>query len=452
MFDPNRLNPGQSQGSARNILSISSLNSMAKNILMRELGQVWLSGEISNFVAASSGHWYFSLKDNKAQVKGAMFKGANSRVSKTPKNGDKIIVRASVSLYEPRGDYQIIVEYMEQDGEGLLKQQFEALKNKLMHEGLFATQTKQALPEHIRRVGVVTSATGAALHDILTVLEQRNPAIEVIVYPSQVQGAPATAQIVRALHIANQRNEVDVLIVGRGGGTLEDLWCFNEEAVARAIFGSRLPIVSAVGHEVDITIADFVADVRAATPSQAAELVSQDTQRWFDALNQCERRLRQGMQQLQSNAQHRIEQLTAKLIQNHPKYTLQQQAQYLDQLTMRLQKEMTAHLNQSVNRVTHAQQTLMRCNPKHRIDLQQSHLHNLATRLNQAQINTMSNAQTELKRLAGLLNSVSPLATLSRGYSITKHSNEIIVDPSQVQSGDEITTQLKQGEIRSIVR
>ncbi len=452
MFESNRLNPAQSQGSARNILSISSLNSMAKNILMRELGQVWLSGEISNFVAASSGHWYFSLKDNKAQVKGAMFKGANSRVSKTPKNGDKIIVRAIVSLYEPRGDYQIIVEYMEQDGEGLLKQQFEALKNKLMHEGLFATQTKQALPEHIRRVGVVTSATGAALHDILTVLEQRNPAIEVIVYPSQVQGAPATAQIVRALHIANQRNEVDVLIVGRGGGTLEDLWCFNEETVARAIFGSRLPIVSAVGHEVDITIADFVADVRAATPSQAAELVSQDTQRLFDALNQYERRLRQGMQQLQSNAQHRIEQLTAKLIQNHPKYTLQQQAQHLDQLTMRLQKEMTAHLNQSVNRVTHAQQTLMRCNPKHRIDLQQSHLHNLATRLKQAQINTMSNAQTELKRLAGLLNSVSPLATLSRGYSITKHNNEIIIDPSQVKSGDEITTQLKQGEIRSIVR
>ncbi|UTP71633.1 exodeoxyribonuclease VII large subunit [Alteromonas sp. LMIT006] len=452
MFESNRLNPGQSQGSARNILSISSLNSMAKNILMRELGQVWLSGEISNFVAASSGHWYFSLKDNKAQVKGAMFKGANSRVSKTPQNGDKIIVRASVSLYEPRGDYQIIVEYMEQDGEGLLKQQFEALKNKLMQEGLFATQTKQALPEHIRRVGVVTSATGAALHDILTVLEQRNPAIEVIVYPSQVQGAPATAQIVRALHIANQRNEVDVLIVGRGGGSLEDLWCFNEEAVARAIFGSRLPIVSAVGHEVDITIADFVADVRAATPSQAAELVSQDTQRLFDALNQYERRLRQGVQQLQSNAQHRIEQLTAKLIQNHPKYSLQQQAQHLDQLTMRLQKEMAAHLNQSVNRVTHAQQTLMRCNPKHRIDLQQSHLHNLTTRLKQAQINTMSNAQTELKRLAGLLNSVSPLATLSRGYSITKHGNEIIVAPSQVRSGDEITTQLKQGEIRSIVR
>ncbi|MBE1287838.1 MAG: exodeoxyribonuclease VII large subunit [Alteromonadaceae bacterium] len=452
MFESNRLNPGQSKGSARNILSISSLNSMAKNILMRELGQVWLSGEISNFVAASSGHWYFSLKDNKAQVKGAMFKGANSQVSKTPKNGDKIIVRASVSLYEPRGDYQIIVEYMEQDGEGLLKQQFEALKNKLMQEGLFATQTKQALPEHIRTVGVVTSATGAALHDILTVLKQRNPAIEVIVYPSQVQGEPATAQIVRALHIANQRNEVDVLIVGRGGGSLEDLWCFNEEAVARAIFGSRLPIVSAVGHEVDITIADFVADVRAATPSQAAELVSQDTQRLFDALNQYERRLRQGMQQLQSNAQHRIEQLTAKLIQNHPKYSLQQQAQHLDQLTMRLQKEMTAHLNQSVNRVTHAQQTLMRCNPKHRIDLQQSHLRNLATRLKQAQINTMSNAQTELKRLAGLLNSVSPLATLSRGYSITKHGNEIIVAPSQVRSGDEITTQLKQGEIRSIVR
>lgn len=452
MFESNRPNPAQSQGSSRNILSISSLNSMAKNILMRELGQVWLSGEISNFVAASSGHWYFSLKDNKAQVKGAMFKGANSRVAKQPKNGDKIIVRASVSLYEPRGDYQIIVEYMEQDGEGLLKQQFEALKNKLMQEGLFATQTKQALPEHIRRVGVITSASGAALHDILTVLEQRNPAIEVIVYPSQVQGSSATAQIVRALHIANQRNEVDVLIVGRGGGSLEDLWCFNEEPVARAIFGSRLPIVSAVGHEVDVTIADFVADVRAATPSQAAELVSQDSQRIFDNIAQYESRLSQALGRLQNNAQHRIEQLTAKLIQNHPKYRLQQQAQHLDQLTMRLQKEITASLNQASTRLTQANQTLLQRNPKHRIDLQQSHLRNLSARLEQAQHTTLCNAQTELNRLAGLLNSVSPLATLSRGYSITKQGEHVIQHPSQVKSGDEITTQLKDGEIRSIIR
>ena len=452
MFESNRPNPAQSQGSSRNILSISSLNSMAKNILMRELGQVWLSGEISNFVAASSGHWYFSLKDNKAQVKGAMFKGANSRVAKQPKNGDKIIVRASVSLYEPRGDYQIIVEYMEQDGEGLLKQQFEALKNKLMQEGLFATQTKQALPEHIRRVGVITSASGAALHDILTVLEQRNPAIEVIVYPSHVQGSSATAQIVRALHIANQRNEVDVLIVGRGGGSLEDLWCFNEEPVARAIFGSRLPIVSAVGHEVDVTIADFVADVRAATPSQAAELVSQDSQRLFDNIAQYESRLSQALGRLQNNAQHRIEQLTAKLIQNHPKYRLQQQAQHLDQLTMRLQKEITASLNQASTRLTQANQTLLQRNPKHRIDLQQSHLRNLSGRLEQAQHTTLCNAQTELNRLAGLLNSVSPLATLSRGYSITKQGERVIQHPSQVKSGDEITTQLKDGEIRSIIR
>ena len=452
MFESNRPNPAQSQGSSRNILSISSLNSMAKNILMRELGQVWLSGEISNFVAASSGHWYFSLKDNKAQVKGAMFKGANSRVAKQPKNGDKIIVRASVSLYEPRGDYQIIVEYMEQDGEGLLKQQFEALKNKLMQEGLFATQTKQALPEHIRRVGVITSASGAALHDILTVLEQRNPAIQVIVYPSQVQGSSATAQIVRALHIANQRNEVDVLIVGRGGGSLEDLWCFNEEPVARAIFGSRLPIVSAVGHEVDVTIADFVADVRAATPSQAAELVSQDSQRLFDNIAQYESRLSQALGRLQNNAQHRIEQLTAKLIQNHPKYRLQQQAQHLDQLTMRLQKEITASLNQATTRLTQANQTLLQRSPKHRIDLQQSHLRNLSGRLEQAQHTTLCNAQTELNRLAGLLNSVSPLATLSRGYSITKQGERVIHHPSQVKSGDEITTQLKDGEIRSIIR
>lgn len=442
---------GSNTAQSRNILSISSLNGMAKNVLMREIGQVWLSGEISNFVAAASGHWYLTLKDNKAQVKGAMFKGANSRVSKRPKNGDKVIVRASVSLYEPRGDYQIILEYMEQDGEGLLKQQFEALKNQLMQEGLFATQTKQALPEHIKRVGVVTSATGAALHDILTVLGHRNPAIEVVVYPTQVQGQPATQQIVKTIHIANQRNEVDVLIVGRGGGSLEDLWCFNEEAVARAIFASRLPVVSAVGHEVDVTIADFVADVRAATPSQAAELVSTDGNRLLEAITFIERRLNNAYQQCQQKAQHRLEQLTSQLYHYHPKHQLQQQAQHLDQLTMRLHQ-------QSQNAMTHAQQEhnrllqrLQQGNPLHRIQLQEQALASFSRRLEHAQRQQLKDSQQELKRLAGLLQSVSPLATLSRGYSITRRGEEVIQDAETLCPGDEITTQLHRGDIRSKV-
>ena len=259
-----------------NIYSVSQLNQSVRLMLENQLGQVWLTGEISNFTQPVSGHWYLSLKDENAQVRCAMFRMKNLRVGFRPSNGMQVLVRASVSLYEPRGDYQLIIESMHLAGEGLLMQQFEALKLKLAAEGLFAQNHKKNLPHFSQAVGIITSKTGAALQDILHILQRRDPSLKVIIYPTAVQGKDAAAEIAQMIEIANRRQEADVLIVGRGGGSLEDLWCFNEEIVARAMFHSVIPIISAVGHETDITIADFVADLRAPTPSAAAELVSRD--------------------------------------------------------------------------------------------------------------------------------------------------------------------------------
>ena len=278
--------------SQQHILQVSELTKKVRFLLESELNTVWLCGEISNFICAGSGHWYLSLKDSKAQVRCAMFKGNNRRVrlssnvasnslssslpNSLPRNGQQVLVRAKVSLYEPRGDFQLIIEQMEDAGEGLLRQQYEQLKNKLNIEGLFSSHTKQTIPEHVRCVGIITSPTGAAVKDILTVLKRRNPSIKAIIYPALVQGEYAAADITHAINLANVRQECDVLIIGRGGGSLEDLWSFNEESVVRAIYQSKLPTISAVGHEIDTTLADYTADLRAATPSAAAELVSQD--------------------------------------------------------------------------------------------------------------------------------------------------------------------------------
>ncbi len=443
---------GSTSDQSRSVISVSSLNAMAKNVLAREIGTVWLSGEVSNFVAAASGHWYFSLKDNKAQVKAAMFRGANTRVKTKPKNGDNIIVRANISLYEPRGDYQIIVEFMEQDGEGLLKQQFDALKNQLMAEGLFATQTKQALPKDICTVGVVTSSSGAALHDILTVLARRNPSIRVIVYPTQVQGATAAAQIVKAIHIANKRNEVDILIVGRGGGSLEDLWCFNEESVAREIFSSRLPIVSAVGHEVDVTIADFVADMRAATPSQAAELVSQDQRELQERLSQTAQRLHHLMQQRVMQTQYRLETRIAQLNQHHPRAQLERQAQRADQLEISLKQHMANLLVNKQQQLSQQQQGLAKHDPKALLAQHQQTVTTLSARLARAQQQLLSKRELQLSRLADLLNSVSPLATLGRGYSITKRGEQVITRAAELSAGDAVTLKYADGEVAATIK
>src|SRR5690554_5246014 len=318
--------------------------------------QVWVEGEISGFSRPSSGHWYFSLKDGKSQVRCAMFRSANQRIRTLPKEGDQIRIRGKVTLYENRGDFQIIAEHLEPAGLGPLQQAFEALKMKLQGEGLFDPARKKHLPATPRHIGVVTSPTGAAIHDILTVLARRCPAIPVTLYPTAVQGQAATAEIVNAIGLAQRHGVADVLIIGRGGGSLEDLWCFNEEAVARAIAGCTIPTVSAVGHEVDVTIADFVADLRAPTPSAAAEKISPDQQDWLRRLNEQQLRLAQSARRLLIRLNQQLGHLGARL--RDPRRELQDKAQRMDELDMRLNKAIVQKLQQQQLKTGHLAQRL----------------------------------------------------------------------------------------------
>ncbi|MEF1161562.1 exodeoxyribonuclease VII large subunit, partial [Vibrio parahaemolyticus] len=340
----------------QNIFTVSRLNAEVRLLLENEMGIVWLVGEISNFSAPVSGHWYLTLKDSRAQVKCAMFRGNNRRVTFKPANGNQVLVKARLSLYEPRGDYQLIIESMQPEGDGRLQQEFEELKMKLAAEGLFAQTNKLPLPEHPKRVGIITSKTGAALYDILDVLKRRDPSLPVVIYPTMVQGDDAAIQIAQAIGRANSRNECDVLIVGRGGGSLEDLWCFNNEILARTIAASQIPIISAVGHEVDMTIADFVADVRAPTPSAAAELVSRDNSHKDQSLVAKQHKLASAMRYYLAQQKQQSAQLLHRLERQHPSYQLQRQSQQLDELDMRLRRAMQRFIDtrqQAVERKHH---------------------------------------------------------------------------------------------------
>ena len=422
---------------------------MARSVLETNIGQIWLSAEISNFVAASSGHWYFTLKDERAQVKGAMFKGANRKVHQKPKEGDKVLVKANISLYEPRGDYQIIVEHMEPEGEGQLKQQFDMLKRQLASEGIFAHEFKKPIPEIVLKVGIVTSSTGAALHDILTVLQRRNPSIEVVIYPSQVQGDIAVSLICAAITQANLRNEVDVLIVGRGGGSLEDLWSFNSEQVARTIFASSIPIISAVGHEIDVSIADFVADMRAPTPSAAAELVSQDQSTLHNKTLILQDKLLKAFTRLQQELVHQHQAVKQRLLQNHPQKQLEQKSQYVDQLQYSLQSAIKQRLTQAKQQLRHIHSRLSLSSPHKVLKRHQLRLHELQTKLQRSCQQLVDIKQQKLLNNMHLLDTVSPLATLARGYSISFKQGNIVKSTQQVQVGDLLVTHLADGKVHS---
>lgn len=440
-----------SPSTSRQILTVTKLNRLARTVLEGEIGLIWLSAEISNFVCAASGHWYFTLKDNKAQVRAAMFKGANRSVRQRPKEGDKILVRASVGLYEARGDYQLVVEHMESDGEGALKQAYEALKMKLHSEGLFDAATKRSLPTQINRIGVITSSSGAALHDVLSVLKRRSPQTEVIVYPSMVQGETAPTQLINALRKANERNEVDVLLLTRGGGSLEDLWCFNNEALAREVSDSALPIVSAVGHEVDFTISDFVADLRAPTPSAAAELLSQDSLEIDRKLVQQRERLKRVLSHTLVHNKQKLAILRQRLQNLHPQSKIQHQWQSLD----RLQMQLLHHMKQDVAKADRKLQSLINRlnthNPEQRLTQSKSSLNYAQTRLVNATTALLRNKKNRLASGASLLQSVSPLSTLARGYSITLANKSAITSVEAVNTGDTITTRVTDGEITSTV-
>ncbi|MGC7560546.1 exodeoxyribonuclease VII large subunit [Pasteurella sp. PK-2025] len=434
------------------IYSVSQLNQTVRFMLENQLGQVWLTGEISNFTQPVSGHWYLTLKDENAQVRCAMFRMKNMRVSFRPQNGMQVLVRASVSLYEPRGDYQLIIESMHPAGEGLLQQQFDALKMKLAAEGLFAQHLKKQLPPFCHAVGIITSKTGAALQDMLQILGRRDPSLKVVIYPTSVQGKEASAEIVQMIELANQRQEVDVLIVGRGGGSLEDLWCFNEEKVARAIFHSQLPIISAVGHETDVTIADFVADLRAPTPSAAAELVSRDQQDLLRRLLYQRQRLDMALDRVFHDKLSMVQALRLRLQHQHPQAQLFSQGQQIQQLTHRLQLAMKLFVGKKQEKLTalfsRVQQNPLPLN----VQRQQQYVNQLEVRLEHGLQRLLMMKQHQFAHLSSKLDGLSPLKILARGYSIVEDSEGKTIDHiEQVKLGDRLKTRVANGEILSQV-
>lgn len=434
------------------IYTVSRLNSEVRLTLELQFRQLWLVGEVSNFVAASSGHWYFSLKDQAAQVKVAMFKTSNRNATFTPRNGQQVMVRARISVYEPRGEYQLLADFIEPAGDGLLRQQYEQLKAKLAAEGLFAPERKKPLPTNARKIGVITSPTGAAIRDILTVLQRRAPALEVIIYPSLVQGAQAASDLTAALQLAIRRNECDVLIVGRGGGSLEDMWCFNDETLARTIAFCPIPIVSAVGHEIDFSISDFVADLRAATPSAAAELVSPDQQHQLSQLLQLKQRLAQSMRQRLGFAAQQFLHQHSKLQLLHPARRLQQQQQRLDELQIRLSRAMHQRLQRKTQQLQLQQKSLALVSPQQRLQRQQQQLQQLQHKLQQAMAGQQQKQLQRWQRLTGQLHIVSPLATLQRGYSITFDSmQQVVKSVQQLTPSQQIQIRYQDGMAQATV-
>ncbi|HFQ8228066.1 TPA: exodeoxyribonuclease VII large subunit [Citrobacter freundii] len=434
------------------IFTVSRLNQTVRLLLEQEMGQVWICGEISNFSQPSSGHWYFTLKDDTAQVRCAMFRNSNRRVTFRPQHGQQVLVRANITLYEPRGDYQIIVESMQPAGEGLLQQKYEQLKAKLQAEGLFDQQHKQPLPSPAHCVGVITSKTGAALHDILHVLKRRDPSLPVIIYPTAVQGDDAPGQIVRAIELANTRQECDVLIVGRGGGSLEDLWSFNDERVARAIFASAIPVVSAVGHETDVTIADFIADLRAPTPSAAAEMVSRNQQELLRQIQSAQQRLGMAMDYFLANRSRRFTQIYHRLQQQHPQLRLARQQTALERLHQRMNVAIDSQVKRTSQRQSRLVQRLNQQSPQPRIHRAQTRIQQLEYRLAENVRSRLSATRERFGNAVTHLEAVSPLSTLARGYSVsTATDGKVLKKVKQVKAGDVMTTRLEDGWVESQV-
>jgi exodeoxyribonuclease VII large subunit len=434
-----------------NIYTVSELCRETRLLLETSFLTVSIEGEISNSSRPASGHYYFTLKDDKAQIQCVMFRPQLRKIGFKPDNSQHIVMKARVSLYEARGNFQLIVEHMESVGEGALRQKFERLKNTLLNEGLFDTSNKKPLPALARKIGVITSPSGAAIHDILAVLNKRFPSIPVLIYPVSVQGELAKDEIVAAISLANIRKDCDVLLLSRGGGSLEDLWCFNEEAVARAIHSSTIPIVSAVGHEVDFTIADFVADARAATPSAAAEMLSPDQQHWLSRLEGLQATLQSLMAHLGLTRRQQFESLQQRLTRAHPGWQLQAHHQRLDDCHARLVKAPEKHLQAAKFKTSQVSAKLLHNNPMHTIKAHQRSFSSVQHALVTAIKNKTHETNIRFTNSAKALEMLSPLATLSRGYSITKKlsDNTVIHSTQQVKLGDKLHIQLHEGSLQA---
>ena len=436
-----------SQAPSRQILTISELNHLTREILEANFPLLWVEGEISNMARPASGHWYFSLKDEAAQARCAMFKMRNRLLPFQPQDGQHVLARVRVSLYEPRGEFQLIVDHMEPAGEGALRLRFEMLKKRLASEGLFDEERKKPFPSLPQRIGVITSPTGAAIRDVLSVLQRRFPAIPVMIYPSAVQGEAAPAALIQAIRTANRRRECDVLILCRGGGSLEDLWAFNDEQLARTIAASDIPIVSGVGHEVDFTIADFAADARAPTPSAAAELITPAADDWILIFAGFAQRLRAQIERKLHTGQQHLGWILKRL--QHPSRKLQSQAQRIDELEYRLINAQKTRIRHQQHRVAMCRARLEQYSPALRLSHYQLASQSLHKRLLRAMSNILQERRGRLATLVRALEAVSPLATLGRGYAIIKKLPEqtIVRSAGDLQIGTHIEAQLHQGRI-----
>lgn len=439
------------QHSPQPILTVSELNAEVDLLLKEALPLLWLEGEISNLARPTSGHIYFSLKDSNAHVRCAMFRGHCLRSPCKAENGLMVQLQVRVGLYQPRGEYQLIVEKMIESGDGALQKAFEALKKQLFQQDLFSQKNKKQLPTFPQRIGIITSPTGAALRDIIHVLHRRSPQTPLLIYPVAVQGKQAASTIVDALQQANTQQQCDVLLLARGGGSIEDLWAFNETAVAHAIHQSHIPIITGIGHEIDFTIADFVSDQRAPTPSAAAELASSDNKILQNNLHTLKQRVLLQTQHTLKQKQEKLNHLNSVLNQHNPTNRLKQQTQLLDELEIRL-KHSYKHLWSTQNfRLQTLKQRLLAQSPQQYIEQQKKQLrlskHYLCNTLQQ----TLKNRQQHLSTLGEKLHAISPLATLQRGYAIAQTKEHIIRSVKQLKHNENIIVRLADGKLHCTI-
>lgn len=430
------------------VLTVSELNRMARRALESQLPLLWVEGEVTNFTRAASGHWYFSLKDAAAQVRCVMFRGRNQWADFTPANGDHVEIRALPSLYEARGEFQLGAEAIRRAGAGRLFEAFLKLKARLEQEGLFDPARKRPLPRFPRAIGIVTSPQAAALHDVLTALARRMPGLPVILYPTPVQGAGAAAQIAAAIRTAGARAECDVLLLCRGGGSLEDLWAFNDEGVARAIAASPMPVVAGIGHETDFTLADFAADLRAPTPTAAAELASPLRSELLLHLERLARQMRHHLARRQHSDMQRLDYLARRLV--HPAEQLRRQRSGLDQYAQRLQGAARTGLARAQSRIAQLGHRLV--SPRHSVRREQSGLDTLAARVRRAVRGGFVQRQLNLARLASNLAHLNPENVLARGYSIvTLENGTVVQDAATLNAGDRLGIRFHRGQARARV-
>ena len=437
----------------QSVISVSELNKKAKSLLEKGIPKLWIEGEISNLAKPASGHMYFSLKDEMSQIRCAWFKQRQLQNTLNIANGSKMLALGKIGLYEPRGEYQFIVEKMEIAGEGDLKRKYEDLKKKLSAEGIFSEENKSKLPNLPKKIGVITSPSGAAVQDILTVLNRRFPIIPIIIFPVAVQGEQAAPQIQNALEKANFRADCDLLILARGGGSLEDLWAFNEEIVARAIFDSEIPIISAIGHETDVTISDFTADLRAPTPSGAAELAVPDQHDWIKSIDNISEKINTIITQQINSKSQLSDWINKRLSQISPKMTVKRQIEKSNNLQKMLSSSILQNLSKQDKNIHQLKSNLNEVSPRLKIHTQLSRIKELNQKITSCSDHLLEGLNNRIKLASKTLNSVSPLRTLDRGYAIARDAKtkNVIMSADNIEIENDIEVKLAKGEIKVTV-